>query len=119
VIILNVSTNPKALVKLKGKLFDFLGKISYGMYVLHPFVILLTAIPLKYIVPAIHSKPVQLVLINAVVVPLTIGISWLSYRYFESNFLKRKERYSKVLSTNSKEDVQLKKLDTEAEILSL
>ena len=118
-IILNVSTNPSALVKLKGKLFDFLGKISYGMYVLHPFVILLTAIPLKYIVPAIPSKPVQLMLINSVVVPFTIGISWLSYRYFESNFLKRKERYSKVLSTNSKEDVQLKKLDTEAEILSL
>jgi len=82
-------------------------------------VILLTAIPLKYIVSAIHSKPAQMVFINAVVVPFTIGISWLSYRYFESNFLKRKQRYRKVLSTNTEEDVQLKKRNTEAEILSL
>jgi peptidoglycan/LPS O-acetylase OafA/YrhL len=119
IIILNISTNPSALITLKGKLFDFLGRISYGMYVLHPFIILLTAIPLKNIVPAIQSKPAQLLFINSVVVPLTIMVSWLSYRYFESRFLKRKDRYSKVLSTNAEQDVQLKKKDVEAEILSL
>lgn len=119
IIIVNVSTNPAALIKLQGKVFDFLGKISYGMYVLHPFVILLTAIPLKHLVPAIHSKPLQLLFINAVVVPLTIVIAWLSYRYFESRFLKRKERYSKVLSTNTGEDVQVKKTDREAAVLSM
>jgi len=60
-----------------------------------------------------------MVFINAVVVPFTIGISWLPYRYFESNFLKRKQHYRKVLSTNTEEDVQLKKRNTEAQILSL
>jgi len=118
IIIVNVSTNPATLIKLKGKIFDFLGRISYGMYVLHPFIIILTAIPLKYIVPSIHSKPAQLLLINAFVVPLSIGVSWLSYRYFESKFLKRKEQYSKVLSSNT-EDVQVKKKDREAEVFSL
>ena len=119
IIILNVGTNPTALIKLRGKLFDFLGKISFGMYVLHPFVILLTAIPLKHIVPAIGSKSLQLLFINAVVVPLTVLVAWLSYRFFESKFLKKKQQYSQVLSTQSKDDVQVKKSDREAEVLSM
>jgi peptidoglycan/LPS O-acetylase OafA/YrhL len=118
IIILNVGTNKSALIKLKGKLFDFLGSISYGMYVLHPFIILLTAIPLKNIVPAIHGKPIQLLFINAFVISLTIMVSWVSYRFFESQFLKRKERYSKVFSANTEEDLQLKKKSKDAEILS-
>jgi peptidoglycan/LPS O-acetylase OafA/YrhL len=89
------------------------------MYVLHPFIIILTAIPLKHIVPAIHSKPLQLLFINAVVVPLTLIAAWLSYCYFELWFLKRKEQYSKVLSTNKEEEVQLKKKDVEAEVLGM
>ena len=119
IIILNVSTNSSAVIKLKGKLPEFLGRISYGMYVLHPFVIILTAIPLKHVVPAIHSKLLQLMFINVVVVPLTILAAWLSYRYFESWFLKRKDRYSRVLSTNKQEEAALKKMDTQAEVLSL
>jgi peptidoglycan/LPS O-acetylase OafA/YrhL len=102
IIILNVSTNPSAIIKLKGRLLDFLGRISYGMYVLHPFIILLTAIPLKYVVPKIQSKPAQFIFISAFVIPLTILTAWLSFKYFESGFLKKKERYSKVPSTNHK-----------------
>lgn len=117
IIILNVSTNPAALLKLRGKILDFLGRISYGMYVLHPFIIILTAIPLKYIVPAIRNKPLQLLFINAVVVPLTVVVAWLSFRFFESKFLKRKEQFSKVLSVNSEEDLPLKK-NVEAEVFS-
>jgi len=117
IIILNVSTNPAALLKLRGKILDFLGRISYGMYVLHPFIIILTAIPLKYIVPAIRNKPLQLLFINAVVVPLTVVVAWLSFRFFESKFLKRKEQFSKVLSVNSEEDLPWKK-NVEAEVFS-
>jgi peptidoglycan/LPS O-acetylase OafA/YrhL len=105
VIILNVGTNPASLVKLRGKVPDFLGRISYGMYVLHPFIIILAAIPLQHVVPSLHSKPLQLLFINAVVIPLTIIVAWASYRYFESAFLKRKDRYSKLLSTNNQEEV--------------
>lgn len=118
IIILNVSTNPSAVLKLHGKIPDFLGRISYGMYVLHPFVIVLTAIPMKYIVPAVHYKLLQLLLINAIVAPLTIVAAWLSFRYFESRFLKRKEQYSKVISTNKEDELRLK-TDRQAEALSL
>jgi peptidoglycan/LPS O-acetylase OafA/YrhL len=119
IIILNVSTNPVALIRLEGKLFDFFGRISYGMYVLHPFIIVLTAVPLKYIIPGIPSKPLQFMVINAFVMPLTVLVAWLSFRYFESVFLKRKGHYSRVLSTNSKNEPETKSIRTEADALSL
>lgn len=119
IIILNVSTNPVALIKLKGKTIDFLGRISYGMYVLHPFIILLTAIPLKYIIPAIHSKPLQLLFINAVVMPINILVAWVSFRYFESKFLKKKELFNQGLNANKEVDLQLKKKNVEAQVQSV
>lgn len=103
IIILNVSTNPSTLISLRGKLFDFLGRISYGMYVLHPFIIVGTAALLKGVIPRLHGKPLQLAVIGFFVVPLTIGAAWLSYRYFESVFLRRKEKYSKVPSAGVEE----------------
>jgi peptidoglycan/LPS O-acetylase OafA/YrhL len=100
IIILNVSTNPGTLIKLRGRIPDFVGRISYGMYVLHPFVIVLATIPLKYIVPGIPGKPLQFIFISAFVVPLTVLVAHLSFNYFESIFLRRKEGFSRIPSTN-------------------
>lgn len=119
IIILNVSTNPFSLIKLRHKVFDFLGRISYGIYVLHPFVIVLLSFPMKYIVPRIPGKPLQLLFIGSVTVPLTILAAWLSFRYFESRFLKRKEKFSRVRSTNDKTEVASKgEAEASAEVLS-
>jgi peptidoglycan/LPS O-acetylase OafA/YrhL len=106
IIILNVSTNPKTMIGLKSKIFDFLGKISYGMYVLHPFVIVLLAVPLKHVIPSISAKPLQIAVIALFVIPITILFAWLSFRYFELTFLKRKENFSRVPSTNDKRELQ-------------
>jgi len=101
VIILNTSTNPRSLITLKNRWFDFMGKLSYGMYVLHPFVILLVSIPLKHIVPLIPGKPFQFLLIIAFVYPITILAATISYKYFELKFLRLKEQYAKIPSTQS------------------
>jgi peptidoglycan/LPS O-acetylase OafA/YrhL len=101
IIILNVGTNPRTIIKLRGRLLDFLGRISYGMYVLHPFIIILAAIPLKYIIPSVHNKPLQFIIISTFVFPLSVLIAWLSFQYFESGFLKKKKRYMKISSTNT------------------
>jgi peptidoglycan/LPS O-acetylase OafA/YrhL len=108
VIILNVSTHPFSLIKLKHKVFDFLGRISYGIYVLHPFVIVLVSFPLKYIVPKIPGKPFQFLFIGSLTVPLTILFAWLSFRFFESRFLKKKEKFSRIASTNDDSEVKNK-----------
>jgi peptidoglycan/LPS O-acetylase OafA/YrhL len=100
IIILNVSTNKSARIKLNAKPFEYLGKISYGMYICHPFIIILSAFPMKYLIPHVSSKPVQLLLISAVVVPATIIVARLSYRYYESFFLGLKKKFILVRSTN-------------------
>jgi peptidoglycan/LPS O-acetylase OafA/YrhL len=89
-------------------MFDFLGKISYGMYVFHPFVIVLTAIPLKYVIPHLPGKPFQFIAISLVVVPITILVSKLSFVYFESRFLKLKGKYSNIGSTNEQKQTKIK-----------
>jgi peptidoglycan/LPS O-acetylase OafA/YrhL len=39
VLILNVSSNPKTILGLDHRVFDFVGRISYGIYVIHPLII--------------------------------------------------------------------------------
>jgi peptidoglycan/LPS O-acetylase OafA/YrhL len=100
IIVLNVSTNKSARIRLNAKPFEYLGKISYGMYICHPFMIILSALPMKYLIPHIGSKPIQLMLISAVVVSATIVVAHLSYRYYESIFLRLKTKFIIVRSAN-------------------
>lgn len=82
---LNTKNN---LMSLEKPLFNFLGKISFGLYVYHPCVIFL----FKFILIDIFHFKIQntLVLILGVLT-LTIAVSFLSYRYIESYFLRIKE----------------------------
>lgn len=98
-LILNIATNPRSLVSLEDSVFAYLGKLSYGLYVYHLFAVVLVLKGLPAIVdlqalPTWIGYPLTL---GAILV-LTTGISQLSYRYFESYFLRKKVRYSAVLS---------------------
>ena len=98
-LILNIATNPRSLVSLENSVFAYLGKLSYGLYVYHLFAVVLVLKGLPAIVdlqalPTWIGYPLTL---GAVLI-LTTGISQLSYRYFESYFLRKKVRYSAVLS---------------------
>lgn len=74
----------------------FFGKISYGFYVFHwPVFFLLNAPLTKYLYAEQHLQLGYARVIAALCSTLlALGISWLSYRYFESYFLKRKSRYN-------------------------
>jgi peptidoglycan/LPS O-acetylase OafA/YrhL len=98
-LIINVATNPHTLVKLENRAFRYLGKLSYGLYVYHLFAVVLVLKGLPAIVdlqalPTWMSYPLTLGLILI----LTIIISHLSYRYVESYFLRKKVKFSIVLS---------------------
>lgn len=81
------------LVDLESRLLNFLGKISYGIYMYHPLLIFLSA---KVIAPLALPVFVKYMMTYGFVTFFTVGVSALSYRYFESYFLKQKDRYAVV-----------------------
>lgn len=99
VIILNVSTNPKSLLKLENRVFHFLGKISFGLYMYH-FLIVTAVIHLTSPLLPLSERTGWLanVLFYGLSFGLSIGISYLSYRFFETPFIRMKSRFTKVTS---------------------
>ena len=95
VIIIGQINKTNRLINLEGHGFDFVGRISYGVYIYHPLLIFLLA---KVLGPlAIPALPKYL-LVYAVVTGSTLLISYLSFTYFESYFLKLKARFTVVKS---------------------
>ena len=98
-LIINIATNPHTLVSLENRGFAYLGKLSYGLYVYHLFAVVLVLKGLPVVLPLQEwsvwiSYPVTL----GSILLLTTGISHLSYTFFESYFLRKKVRFSTVLS---------------------
>lgn len=92
IVILNLAANENTILKLENKLFHYLGKISYGLYMYHPLAIVIT---LKIL--AIF-KIDNIVIQYLSVISITILIAGVSYRYFESYFIQKKLKFSKILS---------------------
>ncbi|MBC6988506.1 acyltransferase family protein [Hymenobacter sp. BT491] len=99
IIILNVSSNNKSIINLDNKIFDFLGKISFGIYVYHPLMIAALGLLIK---PIVINKEAKLILIYPSIIALTLVVAYLSYTYLELYFIKKKDKYSIVHSGSSK-----------------
>jgi peptidoglycan/LPS O-acetylase OafA/YrhL len=112
VLITNVSANSKTLIDLEKPLFDFLGKISYGMYVYHPLIIFLAAKWAGNLVGSLDPAVRMIVLFTAIPA-LTILIAYLSYEFFEKRFLRLKTKYSFIHSSDT-----AKSIDTEMPAVS-
>ncbi len=91
------------IINLETGVFDFLGKISYGIYVIHPLLLYGLQKPLAQIQ---LSAPFNYITVYVIVVAGTILLAWLSYTYFEKFFLKLKDRFTVVKSSASREAVQ-------------
>ena len=76
-----------------------MGKISYGIYMYHPFVMFLVFPLLEYLKTLV--LPINMISIFILQYILTIGItifiSYFSYNYIEKKFLTLKEKkYSRL-----------------------
>ena len=94
-LILMTINNENPMV-FRNKYFSFLGQISYGIYMYHPFVMfLLFPIATKYIYPS--SFLAYNIFVYLLVISVTILISHISYKYLESTFIKIKDTKYKSL----------------------
>ena len=97
ILILNVATNKKAYSKwFNLPIFDYLGKISYGIYMYHSFCIV---VAIKVMVAYDIFNNVGLYIVSIL---SSIVFSAVSYEYLEKYFLSWKNKFAKVQSTNTR-----------------
>lgn len=77
------------------QILQYLGKISYGLYIIHENVLVEVSRVAPLILHRQHGIYVYKVLIG---LPITIALAHLSYKYFEKPFLRLKERFEVVRS---------------------
>lgn len=85
IIIANLAFNEKLKAVLENKITNYLGSISYGLYMYHA-VVLVISIKLGIYFNAVW-------MIYPLTFLLAILVSHLSYKYFESYFLKFKTKF--------------------------
>lgn len=92
-LIVSVAANPRNVIRLENRAFDYLGTISYGIYMLHMIAVYATSALFKAL-PAWWGGQIWLYCIAYYVVALglTFLLAHLSYRWLELPFLRLKER---------------------------
>lgn len=98
-LIMGQVTTINNIINLDRKLPDFLGKISYGIYIIHPLVIFLLSPVFRIIEINLYAK---YILVYVAVFACTITLAWLSYEFYEKPFLSLKSRFSTIFSANTK-----------------
>lgn len=89
------------IINLELRVFNFLGKISYGIYVLHPLLIYIFSHLLQDIqLPRIFHY----FLVYFLIMAATILAAWFSYTYFEKYFLNLKKKFTIIKSKSSIND---------------
>lgn len=88
VLILNLAANPRSVLRLEFRPLHYLGKISYGLYMYHAVAISIAHYLTKQL------QPGNDVLLYTLSILLTIAISSASYHWFESRFIRTKNRFA-------------------------
>ncbi len=86
ILIYNLGCNPKLKIVLENRWLNYLGTISFGIYMFHP------AIVPPAIKIALFYQMYEL--IYFITLPLTFLLSALSYEYYEKYFLKFKNKFA-------------------------
>lgn len=81
-------------IEIKNKTINYFGTISYGIYMFHAIALNFTVfifLKMKFISNLTDS--IVVILINILTFAITILLAHLSYQYFESYFLKLKQKF--------------------------
>lgn len=98
VLIINMALNPQSVFNLENRVMNFLGRISYGMYMYHPVMIVIALQMQRQLLGGdFQHWPANLLLYVSSIL-FTILVSALSYNYIEKPFLQIKNRFSLIKS---------------------
>lgn len=89
VLIYHIACGEKVIPFLHHPALEYLGKLSYSMYVYHPlFVLIFYTLFYERL-----SLPIYQLVAYPTVIVVSLAVSWLSYEKLERLFLNRKERF--------------------------
>ena len=93
-LVYNFGFNPRKLFTLRSKTLDYLGQISYGIYMYHMIALNFVLFAfLQFGLDAVFGFAGSILVINAATLGLAIAAAALSYRYYESFFIGLKQRF--------------------------
>lgn len=96
ILILNLALNPNVIFTLENKLFNYLGKISFGMYVYHIMAFHLNTFIITKILYLPYHNNIIYFLLGMI---MTVLMATISYSFIEKPFLKLKQgRFTRVKS---------------------
>ena len=98
ILIMNISCNPQFFLKLESKPLNYLGNISYGIYMYHSACIAILLTGMIHLKLFERNEPLANILFYAAVPVATIIVSSISSKYFENYFLRFKKKLAVVKS---------------------
>lgn len=96
-LLMNLAVNNQSIVSLQWPVLEYLGKISYGLYMFHSIGIV---IAIKICIYFVRREDIWLtdLVMYGVSIPFTLLVSALSYWLLEKPFLKLKHRFALIKS---------------------
>ncbi len=102
--IVNISVNKKSIIKLNNRIFEFLGGISYGIYMYHMLIIFGMVLLFKAQLAKMNDLA-STVVFYFILTASVILVSYISKKIFEDRFLRLKTKFRLNLQT-AKEQTQ-------------
>ena len=91
VIILNLSSNKKSILNVEYEILNYLGKISFGIYMYHPLCIGISYTLIEFFLgKQIVYTTLTVYLLLFITLTFSLIISATSYHFFERKFFKFK-----------------------------
>jgi peptidoglycan/LPS O-acetylase OafA/YrhL len=84
-------TQKNNVINLENKLCNFLGRISYGIYMIHPLVIIYYG---NFMTQFNSSSVLNYLLVFGLIISTTIILSYISYEFYEKKFLMLKIKFA-------------------------
>ncbi|MCC7476045.1 MAG: acyltransferase [Pirellulales bacterium] len=96
-LIVNVAANRMNFLRVDSRVLNYLGDISYGIYMYHALAISLVFVPFLKHYRAM-SPWVTTLLLHTLVPGVTLAMAAASKRFFEDRFLRLKDRFAPAAS---------------------